>query len=68
MVRARRYFYSNTHLDGHSFDYLAKPKSANRLSDCSDLFRHLPIGGTFQSAIHLSGDSGLRLSGSLDDL
>ena len=27
MVRARRYFYSNTHLDGHSFDYLAKPKN-----------------------------------------
>ena len=27
MVRTRRYFYSNTHLDGHSFDYLAKPKN-----------------------------------------
>ena len=27
IVRTRRYFYSNTHLDGHSFDYLAKPKN-----------------------------------------
>ena len=27
MVRTRRYFYSNTRLDGHSFDYLAKPKN-----------------------------------------
>lgn len=27
MVRTKRYFYANTHLDGHSFDYLAKPKS-----------------------------------------
>lgn len=27
MVRTRRYFYSNTHLDGHSLDYLAKPKN-----------------------------------------
>lgn len=24
-VRTRRYFHANTHLDGHSFDYLAKP-------------------------------------------
>ncbi|EDY81494.1 conserved hypothetical protein [Verrucomicrobiia bacterium DG1235] len=24
-VRSRRYFHANTHLDGHSFDYLAKP-------------------------------------------
>ncbi len=24
-VRTRRYFYANTHLDGHSFDYVAKP-------------------------------------------
>lgn len=24
-VRARRYFHANTHLDGHAFDYLAKP-------------------------------------------
>ncbi len=26
-VRTRRYFHANTHLDGHSFDYLAKPMS-----------------------------------------
>lgn len=26
-VRSRRYFYANTRLDGHAFDYLAKPKS-----------------------------------------
>ena len=26
-VRTRRYFHANTRLDGHSFDYLAKPKS-----------------------------------------
>lgn len=26
-VRSRRYFYANTHLDGHSFDYIAKPKA-----------------------------------------
>ena len=25
-VRTRRYFYRNTLLDGHSFDYLADPK------------------------------------------
>lgn len=24
-VRTRRYFHANTHLDGHAFDYLAKP-------------------------------------------
>lgn len=27
LVRSRRYFYANTKLDGHSFDYLAKPKN-----------------------------------------
>ncbi len=26
-VRSRRYLYANTRLDGHAFDYLAKPKS-----------------------------------------
>jgi uncharacterized membrane protein YjgN (DUF898 family) len=26
-VRSRRYFHANTRLEGHSFDYLAKPKS-----------------------------------------
>ncbi len=26
-VRTRRYFYANTQLDGHAFDYLAKPLS-----------------------------------------
>jgi uncharacterized membrane protein YjgN (DUF898 family) len=27
LVRSRRYFYARTKLDGHSFDYLAKPKN-----------------------------------------
>lgn len=27
LVRSRRYFHAHTKLDGHAFDYLAKPKN-----------------------------------------
>ncbi len=45
-VRTRRYFYANTSIDGHPFDYLAKPVNI--------LIGHL-IVGSFFIAYSLSG-------------